>query len=360
MSKSIYVITPFYYPEINGVSFVVQKNVKALIELGYSPIVLTKCGSKSISSEKVVTFDLKGNGTIANRINGEVDKYLNFISKMSKDSLVICHCWHNSFSNLFLDNTINRRITLYSHGTSFLNSSSLIKNFPRIINYIPEIISFKKRLNKLSVLTSITLNKKNYRCHDLKLFRGKVFFIENPGIDRSFDENAEIQVPYKDYYLIISNFEKIKNQYWLIKNIIKNKISENFVFIGSSKSKYFFKIKKLLRKSRDNNIKLVVGASDSETSFYLKNCKTLLFPGKNDFSPMTLIEAIKYNIPFISFNTVQMHPKCGYYTNNKRDFIGRILNNRETIKTDNSEYYEDVFSFKKYKENIEKLISLLD
>ena len=56
--KVINIFSPFYFPQINGMSFVVQKNVEAALALNYNVNVLTFNGATPISTEHVFTFDI--------------------------------------------------------------------------------------------------------------------------------------------------------------------------------------------------------------------------------------------------------------------------------------------------------------
>lgn len=118
MKKIINIVSPWYFPTVNGLSHLVQQNVEVLIGLDYEVNVFTTKDSISVSNETVHGFDMKGNGSLLSPIKGEVEIFLNcmILNSVNVD-LIIVYGWHSSFTNVILDNKqrFTARICLYSH-----------------------------------------------------------------------------------------------------------------------------------------------------------------------------------------------------------------------------------------------------
>lgn len=345
LNKHVYISTPFYYPQINGVSFVAQESVTSLIKLGYNVTVLTNPSGQSIGDERVYGFDLIGNNTLLKPLRGSIEKYKSFLKKIDENSIIICHCWHTPFTNIVLDENLRLKKILYSHGTSFLTGEISIKSIFRVINYFPEIFRFKKRLNRINLLLTLSNERYHHRCHDIRFIDDfKCRFIDNP-IPSKFETIECFDLKKTDYFLVLSNFERIKNQLWLLKEIKKNHIQSQFVFLGSNESSYLGKIRRFLIKNPLPNVEIIVSTDQSKVKSLLVNCRALIFPSKNDFSPLTILEAIYFNRFFVSFQTARRHYHCGYYAKNREEFIEMITKISKHIPhTDNNEYIEQYLS----------------
>lgn len=337
MTKIINIITPFYYPTINGLSNVVKKNVEVLLTLNYKVNVFTSLGSKSFSNEIVYDFDLKGNGSLFNPIRGRKNFFLESIEAHSINAeLVIIHGWHSSFTNLILDN-INidhKKICLYSHGTGFKTNENWFFKFIRSINYIGARKKMDYYLKNIEYMIFITEKVNHPRCYDLLNFKNKKVFIQNTVSDRVLISNSVRKIlPVLNNFVnndmkqrlvfCLSNFEEIKNQLYLIK--LSKIYNFKLVCVGSNSTTYLIKLRHyIITHNLSQQVLLLYQQDDFEIDWLYKNSDFFLFASKNDFSPLVLIEAAKYQLPFISFETADKNRPGGFFCKNKFEFEERL------------------------------------
>lgn len=374
---TITVISPFYYPDVNGISNVVQLNVKALLDLGYKVNVVSKVGSIPMFSENVYTFNCYGNGTLFNKVRGiDKAKMMFCVFNLSKESeLIILHGWHSWSTNLVLDisETLSCKLVLYSHGTSFRLHKRSLRSYVRIINYLPEIIKFNSRIRKIAALISITNDYTHYRCHDLRNLGSKeIYLLPNPIKDRIYKNTDPLyfEDSYKVFFsknqkvaLCISNFEVIKNQLYLL-HLVKKYLFK-LILVGSEESAYLNILKKFVHENNIQDfVKFKINISEIETSWLLENCHFFLFASTNDFCPLVLIESAKNGLPFISLKTADIKLKGGLFANNYStfeyftslflDFHSDVLHK---IGKEGIHYYESNHSFESYKKKLNNIIN---
>lgn len=374
-SQSITIITPFYYPQVNGVSHVAQKNVLAFLELGYNVNVLTNKQGKSISNEFVYGFDIKGNSTFLRPIRGDKKDFISKAILYSQDSsLIVLHCWHTWSTNLILDNysKFKSKIFVYSHGTSTKSRKFNLYFIVRYFNYFLESLKLKKYFQLIDGLICITDNLNHYRCLDLKYIdSNKKKLVLNPIIERKIDvSNLKIAKDrYESFFktdlkvaLCLSNYEEIKNQKYLI-DLVKSHSFKLFC-IGSQKNNYYNKLERYVEEN-DLTDKVLLGydLDDSTIDWLFKKSSFFLFASRNDFSPLVLIESNKYSLPFISFNTADSERKGGVFCANKKEYEYQlklyIKSKKEDLKRIGVEgefFYNQNNSFYSYKEKLRKIV----
>lgn len=377
-NKNITIITPFYYPQVNGVSHVAQKNVDALIELGYNVTVLSNEQALAKSSETVYGFDIKGNGTILNPIRGDKKEFIEKTLSYSKESsLIVLHCWHIWSTTLILENydKFRTKIIVYSHGTSTRSGQLNPYHVLRCINYFFESYRLKKYYKLIDGLISITDNVNHYRCLDIKnISPSKRNLILNPIIDRNVNllEVDKVKNRYEDFFntdlkvaLCLSNYEVIKNQNYLLQLLKKH--SFKLICVGSRKTAYFSELKDYVEKNNlGDRVLLDYDVNDTTIEWLFKKSSFFLFASKNDFSPLVLIEASKYGLPFLSFKTADSNRKGGYFCSNDIDyetklksFINNTNEEMHKIGEEGLLFYNQNNSYDSYKNRLESVVGLL-
>jgi hypothetical protein len=373
----INITTSTYFPSIDGTSFVVQSNVKALIELGHEVCVFTVIGSKSRYGETVYTFDIKGNGRIFNGFRGEIREYINLLNEKSTvDTLNIHHGWHSWPTNLALDQSVlNRKQVVYSHGIGFNTLEPFFKRNLRKILYLGQKSKILKYMNKIDDMIFISSDIEHPRNYDYINFDKEKYVINNPIIDREIINDLEdnkiikyinnLLLSKRKLFLNISNYQSLKNQKFLI-DLINDTIEDvNIIFIGSKKTNYYQYLvnysNKLLNKHRFH---FFYNLSDYVTDYALKNSNAFLFSSQNDFVPLVLIESNKYSLPFISFKTADINRKGGKFVLNnfeyKKEFEIFCKLNTSDLKLIGNEghtYYLNNNTYIIYKNKIEKFIN---
>jgi hypothetical protein len=377
MTKTINIITPFYYPTINGLSNVVQKNVEVLLSLNYKINVFTSCGSKSFSNEIVYEFDLKGNGSLFNPIRGRKNLFLESIEAHSINSeLIIIHGWHSSFTNLVLENfnKIHAKICLYSHGTGFETNENWLLKFIRKINYIGERKKMDCYFKNIDYMIFITKKVNHPRCYDLLNFKKNKFFINNTVNYRKIISNSSRKIlsdinnlvnnkKYQRLLFCLSNFEEIKNQLYLIK--LSKIYNFKLICVGSNSTRYMIKLRQyIITHNLSEQVLLLYQQDDFTIDWLYKNSDFFIFASKNDFSPLVLIEAAKYKLPFLSYETADENRPGGFFCKNKFEFEERLnymlsltRNELQKLGLNGFNYYQKNHTPDVYQNNLNNFIT---
>jgi hypothetical protein len=373
---TINITTPSYYPEINGLSIVVQNNVKALIDLGYNVNLLTFIGGVSLYGEMIYTFNIVGNGRLFNKINGEIESYKNKLIELSDISKInIYHGWHCWTTNIALDSNIKNIFQIvYSHGIGFSTMEPLFLRILRRFLYFGQKKIIKRYLRLLDGMIYISHDYNHPRCYDLIKFNKNKYFLNNPSPNRFEILNNSNDIDLIDkiisskknkLFINISNFEKIKNQSFLIKLINGSKHDVNLIFIGSKSTLYLEELKTYNNTfSNSHRITFLTGLSDYSTNYLLKNADCFLFASKNDFVPLVLIEANKFKLPFISFMTADTKREGGFFVLNnsqyktKYNMICELSKDKlEAIGNKGYDFFTNNNTYDKYKIDISKIIN---
>lgn len=378
--KIVNITTSTYHPKVNGLSLVVQQNVKALLSLGFEVNVFTCNGSLPIENEKIFTYNIIGNGRIFNGIKGEIDKYINDLEQESNSVILnIHHAWNAWNTNLALQNRhrLSNKQIVYSHGIGFDSLESWPRKKLRNILYYKEKIKFKKYISIIDGIIFLVDNKAHPRCFDQKIIDLSIpqFIIPNPVIERSIsrtDNDVLIEKKIIDFLkgnekvvLNISNFEKIKNQKLLLEILTTSKLKFKIVLVGSEKTYYSKKIEQLIKQHGfDDRVLILYKISDHNTKLLLETADFFAFTSLNDFVPLVLIEAIKFGLPFISFKTADISIQgghfCSYILEYKTVFQNLInFSNKELSKIgeQGKEYYFNHNANNYYLKNIENFVS---
>ena len=334
MKQVINITTSTYYPHVNGLSIVAQNNVKALIELGYEVNVFTKSGCTNCASEKIFTFNIQGNGRLFNEIKGETSEYLHELERHSAKALFnIHHAWHSWNTNLALVSTkIKCRQFIYSHGTGFVTLEGVFKRTLRRILYFHQKRLVDRYLKVVDGIIFITKNKLHPRCYDqLKIDSKKITTcIYNSVSDREIWNSFPDETTKKinnfltnnvKTVLNVSNYEKIKNQKFIIKQLIQKNKNFKLILVGSNPTAYFDNLNKYVeRNGLCDRVLILYGLSEFNTDLLFRKSDIFAFTSKNDFVPLVLIEARKYGLPFISFITADDNQAGGYFLQNEKAY----------------------------------------
>lgn len=376
--STVNIITPQYYPKISGLSIVAQKNVLVLLDLGYKVNVLTSAGCKSFSKEKVYTFTIKGNSTVFRPVRGNKGLFIQTLKNLSENATCnIFHGWHSWSTNLGLSisGKLGTKNILYSHGTGFSTLDPIILRLLRRLNYIGARKQIDNYLKLIDGLIFVGNNIVHPRCYDLRHYKGdNKIYIPNPIPERNIEKDCSHQIiPDEMFFnnsyklaLCVSNYEKIKNQEYLIH--LAKKMNFNLVLVGSEETQYSNYLQRELEKAKlSNQVKLLIGIGDCCIIELLKKSNMFLFASRQDFSPLVLIEAGYYKKPFISFTTADKHRPGGVFCNSKSEFEDTLnyylsLPNTslEEIGEQGKEYFQKHHSIKSYSANIENFISQFD
>lgn len=107
-----------------------------------------------------------------------------------------------------------------------------------------------------------------------------------------FDETIKPSRKKGDYFLVVSRLVRYKRVDLAIKAC--NELSLPLVIVGSGSEKNY------LKKISGPTIRFTGSLTDDELKEYYKNCKALIFPGREDFG-LTVLEAQLYGKPVIAY-----------------------------------------------------------
>lgn len=371
--KIVNITSSTYFPQINGLSLMSQIHVQSLIQLGYTVNVFTSCGCQSRFGENIFTYNFKGNGRLFNPIRGEKHKYLTDLIEHSKFSIVnVYHGWHSWPTTLALScEEIKAKQIVYSHGTGFMTFEPLVRRLIRRVLYYFEKKRLDQFLSKIDGIITITSNTKHPRCYDLKVLapHKKKYLLPNTILDRVlsphvFDDSEMLELNSSHpVCLNVSNFEKIKNQKFLIDLFREGNLGK-LILVASEKTKYYYEIINYIRiKNLEDIVSIHIGLDDFTTDYLYKNCDLFLFASQNDFAPLVLIEAAKNGLPFISFETADTALKGGVFVSTPEEYkkeLIQLLTNKEERNYHSStglDYYSRYHSTNAYFKGVEEIFN---
>ncbi|WP_113637114.1 glycosyltransferase [Nubsella zeaxanthinifaciens] len=369
------VFSSTYYPAVNGLSVVVQLNVRALLDLGFEVNVFTESGGKPKYSENVLTYQIKGAGTWISPVNGpDVSRfYRDLVAHDSAGAVNIIHAWHTWTTTLFYKNikSIKGSVVLYSHGTSFSTNIKGIKKVLRDIKYLGEKKKIVNYLSNTNTLITLTNNVTHFRCFDARIFnKEKRVVIKNPVNERNQTQvNRDDDTFIAKYALLqepkvfcLSNYEPIKNQEFLIRLCLK--FNFHLTLVGSKKTKYADGLEKMVKNHNlADRVDVLYDKSDSFIVSMFKNSNLFAFASQNDFAPLVLIEAIKFQLPFISFYTADNEIKGGVFCESQQDYelkFEELISSEVKINelaAEGKHFYDIHHSFEAFKANLLATIS---
>lgn len=377
MNKYINITTPSYFPAVDGTSFVVQENVRCLLDLGFKVNVFSINGSKSKYGENVYSFNISGNGRIFNSFSGEISEYQNKIFEYSHgSSLNIYHGWHCWTTNLALDLKLKCTSQIvYSHGTGFSTLEPYLKRLARKLLYLGQKSKLLDYYSLIDGIIFISNDIAHPRCFDLISFPKKSFYISNPCLERQggltkIDNEVIFKFKLlinskKRIFLNISNYQSVKNQMFLIKLINSYHEDVHMIFVGSIKNNYLDRLIQYNNSfSNKYRISFFYGLSDLCIQYLYMNSSCFLFASKNDFVPLVLIECNKYSLPFISFRTADSCREGGFFVENETDYLLKFdfvcnlsIDQLNILGKKGLGYYETNNSFEVYKHKIFEVLN---
>jgi len=205
--------------------------------------------------------------------------YYNFILDDDCTFTIISHGWQK----------VKNRFSIY-------NIAYNIKNLIKTLN----INSISKHYNSIIFIS----NKcDDYRHYDYKWSIKNNFRFEYIDFTKEIfvNHSTSINACLKNYILVISNFDTVKNLFLLFKinfyNKRKGKKIKNFVLLTTKPKSFTNKIiYKLLVFS-----KVTIIFDQSQKKFLITNCNYLFIPSHTEYLPIVAFEAFSMNKNVLSF-----------------------------------------------------------
>ena len=313
-------MTPYFPPEVNGVSLVVEKHALGFVKRGHQVTIVTSLlnsqAPRNVLGINIIEFPVKGGPLPNNFYKGSLVKYILYIRRSVKEyDVVFFHCWQIWSTDLLIfqrKKKIDARIIMVSHCSPRVNFSSFLESFRSLILmayrriFLPILIRKFDDIVFLSDKASGDIQW-DYR-YTLEKYKEKVHIIPN-GMDNFIDHigpNIGINVNQKRKFLYVANYDRIKNQKLALEVFIEvNKMVKNvsLVFVGSVENRISNELKFIIsRNNLSDRVEVLSGLSRSEIQYLYSKSFVTLFTSKTECLPMSVLESIYHKKPVISTN----------------------------------------------------------
>jgi glycosyltransferase involved in cell wall biosynthesis len=176
-------------------------------------------------------------------------------------------------------------------------------------------------------------------------------------VNNKTKENPPAGGKNEDYFLVVS---RLTNFYKRVDLAIKacNDLKLNLKVVGTGLDE------SSLKNIAGPTIEFLGDLSDKKLAFYYKNCKALIFPGREDFG-LTMVEAQAFGKPVVAFKgggalDIIKHKKIGSFFNYQS-----VSSLKRVLKTFNNNGYNSLlcrknaqrFSYKEFEKQFKSVIN---
>lgn len=313
-----------YMPKRDGVQFVTKYLAEGLVKKGYSVDLITRqCKELTEIDDEIINgvHVMRWNANTKHTMHkGDKEGYRKFIIENAANyDCIINVGTQTSFVDWMLPiiDEVKCPKILYLHSiwdfkyhkNDFESLGNLGKkvwaNVRWKIYYSKWSGAFKKFDNVVQLHLfdyAYTYFKKKYNIESV--------VIENAAEDEFFDKtiDASIELPSK-YFLNVSNYMDRKNQMQLLKSFLDAKIPNDFelILIGSDKNAYYDKLIEYYENYKIKNEKckkvyFLYNVPREQIYTYVQKAYAYIMTSKWEAYPISLIEAMAAEIPWISTN----------------------------------------------------------
>jgi hypothetical protein len=312
MEKVALLITDSFRNTVNGISVFSNFFIEDVLMPGFNKVVVIEGSTGNIFY--VGIEDYQKSTIVIDSI------YVN--ANFSKSDLHIrSDNFFNHLTKLGISAVPDPKKILISHGW---NRIQLRYSYYWLYYYIKNFFRSKdlKRLNFYNEVIFISTAKDNFRHTDYlyclsKNIKTSFYDFTNHFIDRTKNQKAPVVKPHiieHNYILLIANFEKIKNLWWIISyNIRKRARSKNemkkFVVLVKPTPGIGYSIFRFCAKYLSIQI-----VNNQEYKLpLLMNCDYLFIPSYSEYNPVVGLEAMVYNKKVVSLYKIQAMVDNNYY-----------------------------------------------
>lgn len=317
-------ISESYLPKANGMASVIRYLAEGLALRKHEVSIATQRHNatdeyeEEINGVHVYRFDI--DRSLLKRPVGDITKFREFVISFEAD-VYIFECIGSLTSDIMFPfiRQIKGIKILHSHGNTFNTMSFFrVRNnlkytlgntynyiklwyqnqefFPKGIKefdaciYLSEIASDKDIIERNSNNTYILHNAAD-----------KIFFNYKSEDKQEFAIGAR----YNKYILSVANYTKIKNGMRMVRAYFESKtVGYSFIMIGSSKSEYYYKIKRLVeslsKQNPEKNVVMLTGVKRSLIPQLVDGASLYLTGSDYEEYSVSLIEAMSRGVPFVS------------------------------------------------------------
>lgn len=351
-----------YYPNKDGVQMVTQYLAEGLAKLGHDVTVIS-CFKQGVERDeiyngvKIKRFIVK---TKLKLCFGEKKEFQKYILDNNDDiDILITVCSNTAFATWTypIINLLNCKKIMYQHGMydGHLHLKK-IHSFKRLIKQLiltPYWEIFHKihwkQIETYNACVHLFENDSSYKYFRKHGFEKNVVIMNScePELfqtktqqDLKMVRDLEIHEPY---FLYVANYCTGKNQLFALEEFYQLEESNvALVFVGSKDNAYVQGLKKrkkeLDRENKCNRkVYFFIGLPRRETVALIRECYACLMTSNNEYLPITIIEAMACNKPFISTNVgVVAKLPGGVIANDKEDiqyWLKYFLNHEDLVNS---------------------------
>jgi glycosyltransferase involved in cell wall biosynthesis len=304
-----------YYPLTDGVQTVTEYEAEGLVKLGHDVTVVTEKHAGLPSDEMhngvhIIRVDVSTKHTF---FIGKKKEYRTLLLKLcSQSDYIINVCTQTATTELTFSilNQITCKKILYMHGMfdfkwhlGDINSASSFshklwdsirwwfhyKNCKKYIEKYDAVIHLHEMLNS-SIFFKKYYNVKNY--------------VINNSANSSFFIDGNSLTNDKNYAICVANYLPLKNQEFILRAFYKAKTSMDLILIGSKKNEYYDKLYELKKKLDalygERKVQLLYNIPRNKIANYVKDSTIYLFGSRVEMFPLSIVESMAAQIPFIS------------------------------------------------------------
>ncbi len=317
-------IVESYYPKMSGVPNVVKylaeglaKNPKNIVSVITRLIDETK---KKEIYNNVNIFRFKVERNIFRIYTNDCEEYIKFIESRN-DDITIIECCQAITTDILLPiiQNIKGKVILHAHGFSgltlplFRNNGNIKNTIGNTYNFIFWNLYYKfhlpKYINDFDATISLCENDSSIK-YLKKHFKNKMYILGNAADNMFFSKNICNLEKYIDiknkYFLSVSNYLSVKNQMGILKEYYLSDSSKkiDMIFIGSSKTDYYYKLlnynKKLEKKYGKRKVYFLTNIKREEIPGIMKDSFLYLVGSTYEEYSISIIETMSQGIPFVS------------------------------------------------------------
>ena len=256
--------------------------------------------------DNIFVFEVQSNQFIASKTidNNKIIKHIYVNGHFSKSDILIRNKQLATIiSNQNLKICDECRITIISHGWQKVKYRFNIYNIAYNLKNLIKTLNINSILKHYNSIIFISNKCDDYRHYDYKWSIKNNFsfelidFSKEIFVDNSTTKNSSL----KNYILVISNFDSVKNLFLLFKlncfYKLKKKKKKKFVLLSTKPKSFSSKIIfKLLVFSKVNII-----FDQTQKNSLIANCNYLFIPSHTEYLPIVALEAFSMNKSVLSF-----------------------------------------------------------
>lgn len=297
----ILITTPFYYPDVSGISKTVENLVHGLNILGHLVDVLT---TNAVSPNKNDRIE-KNNIYRVESKKKEIKKKLDQLNSEGEYDAIVSVCWQCKITDVTIPYCYSkgfRNLYLYSHGVNFFkNIYPGPKGWLRQIRWCAYWVKFIEIILKVDGLIVLSTNSSSNVFIDRKIagfLKKRVKEIWN-SIDLGGGDKVRSQpLSFYNYILSVGNYLEVKNFEEAIDGYIESGSTKDYVIVGSSETEY---LNRLINKYKNyKKVHFLVGVSRDELVNYISNASLVLLSSYIEIQPLVILESVALGTPYLA------------------------------------------------------------